>query len=488
MGMFNLISCFSRRLKWERIYHSVLLFVISVYVLIAVCIGNYMYDENGPTLNDTIAKYGYIVTIVLYAMSFTVFASIPISLLNMIGLILYNPFKTLNTKHRCTTETPFICFRVVTKGLFPQLVADITDTNLEVCRKVGLTNFKFEIVTDTPLYIKTSNFVREIVVPVDYQTPNRTLFKARALNYCLSTNINILSHDDWIVHLDEETLLTENALHGIVDFILKPDSNIGQGVITYAGCGVENWITTLLDGIRVVIDYGLFQLGLALFHVPVFGFKGSFVVVKMGIEQRIGFDFGPRECIAEDLRFALTAWTQNYKFDFIHGIMREKSPFSIADFIKQRKRWFIGHFHIAWSNTLPLYCKLFVLPMNIVNMLLWTNAVNFFCCFLFPVSVTKFQFMVYVLLTANGLFMLSFGNFMSFSHERYSLVSRILVSLTSQLCAPLSVLVEAWACIRGVIDRNKIAFDIVKKETGSQTRKSQASECISNTVCEDHVV
>lgn len=44
------------------------------------------------------------------------------------------------------------------------------------------------------------------------RTKSGALFKSRALQYCLEDDVNILQDDDWVVHLDEETLLTENAV------------------------------------------------------------------------------------------------------------------------------------------------------------------------------------------------------------------------------------------------------------------------------------
>ncbi len=42
-----------------------------------------------------------------------------------------------------------------------------------------------------------------------------------------------MNDDDWIVHLDEETLLTSGCIKGIVNFICEEKHNFGQGVITY---------------------------------------------------------------------------------------------------------------------------------------------------------------------------------------------------------------------------------------------------------------
>lgn len=60
----------------------------------------------------------------------------------------------------------------------------------------------------------------------------------------------MLRDDDWIVHLDEETLLTTNAVSGILNFCEEGKHDFGQGVITYAHGDIVNWITTLSDSFR----------------------------------------------------------------------------------------------------------------------------------------------------------------------------------------------------------------------------------------------
>ena len=80
---------------------------------------------------------------------------------------------------------PFLSFRVVTRGLFPELVAKNVERNLETCYKVGLEHFQIEVVTDRPIHLPAQRHVREIVVPEDYRPPNGCKFKARALQYCL---------------------------------------------------------------------------------------------------------------------------------------------------------------------------------------------------------------------------------------------------------------------------------------------------------------
>ncbi|XP_053398334.1 beta-1,4-mannosyltransferase egh-like [Mercenaria mercenaria] len=349
---------------YRLLFFAILLFYIRVALeYAALLIKRYA----GYTIEDAINKHGIAIIISIYSLFFTFYLNIPVILFNFLGLFLYNPFDRRVERNENFDRVPFICFRVVTRGLYLKLVTDITEKNIETCKNVGLKNFRFEIVSDSALNLPLSNFVREVIVPNDYNTPNGTLFKARALHYCLDKNVNILSRDDWIVHLDEETLLSETVLNGISNFVSNPNSNIGQGIISYAECGVENWLTTLMEGQREAADYGLYRLAFQFLHRPVFGFHGSFMVIKAGIEEKIGFDFGPKECIAEDLRFALAAWHRGYRFDFVKGVMKENGTFSITDFVKQRRRWFVGHFQIIWETSIPLYCKWALMPMHVDN-------------------------------------------------------------------------------------------------------------------------
>lgn len=123
--------------------------------------------------------------------------------------------------------------------------------------------------------------IREIVVPKEYRTKTGALFKSRALQYCLEDSVNVLNNNDWIVHLDEETLLTENSVRGIINFVLDGKHPFGQGLITYANENVVNWLTTLADSFRVSDDMGKLRLQFKLFNKPLFSWKGSYVVTQV---------------------------------------------------------------------------------------------------------------------------------------------------------------------------------------------------------------
>ena len=49
------------------------------------------------------------------------------------------------------------------------------------------------------------------------------------LQYCLEDGVNMLNDDDFVIHLDEETVLTEDSVRGILNFVSVNKHAIGQG-------------------------------------------------------------------------------------------------------------------------------------------------------------------------------------------------------------------------------------------------------------------
>lgn len=66
------------------------------------------------------------------------------------------------------------------------------------------------------------------------------------------------------------------------------------------------------------------------------------------------FDHGPDGSVAEDNYFGMVAFKEGYSFDFIEGEMWEKSPFTIYDFLQQRKRWLQGILLVVHSPHIPV--------------------------------------------------------------------------------------------------------------------------------------
>ena len=247
------------------------------------------------------------------------------------------------------------------------------------------------------------------MVDSTYKCKSGALNKARALQFCLEEDKNFLNDEDWIVHLDEETLLTEASVKGILNFITAGKHSFGQGVITYANNPpqfnsfvkyLQNRICTVADSIRVADDFGKLRFQLTYLNKPIFGWKGSYVVCNVsifekeqiekyyqvlvvvhqlyfwlkihisisffqaGAERKISFDWGLAGSKAEDCFFGMVALDRGYTFDFIEGEMNEKSPFTFTDFIKQRKRWIQGFYLVCTSDQIPIRSK-FLLTMSL---------------------------------------------------------------------------------------------------------------------------
>lgn len=243
--------------------------------------GAVILDDKEKAYIDPWETYGILGATILYILRFLTFLTLPQVLCNFGGLILFNAFPGKIKLKGSPLLAPFICIRVVTRGDFPDLVKENVSRNMNKCIDVGMENFMIEVVTDKAINLPKHRRIREVVVPAEYKTKTGAMFKARALQYCLEDNVNILADTDWIVHLDEETLLTENCVCGILNFVQDGQHQFGQGLITYANERIINWLTTLADSFRVADDMGKVRLQLRLFHKPLFSWKGSYVVTQV---------------------------------------------------------------------------------------------------------------------------------------------------------------------------------------------------------------
>ncbi|CAD5220279.1 unnamed protein product [Bursaphelenchus xylophilus] len=413
---------------------------------------------------DPFERYGATITITMYLLRLMSLLVLPQCLCNMLGLLFFNGFRDKVVLKASPLLAPFVCFRVVTKGDYPELVRDNVRKNLETCYEAGIENFIFEVVSDKPIHLVQGSRVREVNVPPNYSTKTGARYKARALQYCLENEVSILHDDDWVVHLDEETLLSENVVCGILNFVTEGKHPFGQGVITYANHEVVNWLTTLSDSFRVADDMGKLRFTFSCFHKPLFGWKGSFVVTQAGAERRVTFDHGMEGSIAEDCFFSMIAYRDGYTFDFIEGEMYEKSPFTFWDFLQQRKRWLQGIYltvhskHIPWKNKILLALSLYAWA----TMPLTTCQV--FLCPLFPLPRWPVTDAMVALIAAVNLYMYVFGVLKSFSHKyRSNFLRLVLYLLAGIVTVPFNVLIENTAVVMGMYGQ-KDEFYIVKKD------------------------
>ncbi len=67
-------------------------------------------------------RYGYVGTIFLYFLRFASLLVLPQCVCNMFGLVMYNGFREKVHLKASPLLAPLVCFRVVTKGDYPELV------------------------------------------------------------------------------------------------------------------------------------------------------------------------------------------------------------------------------------------------------------------------------------------------------------------------------------------------------------------------------
>lgn len=455
-------------IPWKHILH-----VITLALFIAL-VENITINRDRTKSLEPPSNYYLVLYSILYAIQYIILLSLPQVLFNFMGLISFNAFPG---KVKITEETrlnlgnlPHICFRVVTRGLYPDLVRRNLAKNLRICNEVGLSNYSIEVVSDMELGLLNAESIkaREIVVPKSYQTSTRAMFKARALQYALEPDVNILKRGDYIVHLDEETLLTTNSVHGIVNFVLDGRYDFGQGYITYGNQEVVNWITTLADSIRVADDMGKMRFQFRVFHKPLFSWKGSYVVTKYEAESDVSYDHGPDGSIAEDCYFSMIAFKKGYSFQFIEGEMWEKSPHTIMDLIRQRKRWIQGIWLVVHSNKIPLSNKFF-LAMSLYS---WSTlpitTINFIMAhFLPPITSSMWMDIIGSFCFAVSVYMYIFGVLKTFELKQTNVAMLSVYLIGSMITLSLNIVAENIAVIWGVFSP-KHQFYIVEKDIPSR--------------------
>nr|CAG4650193.1 EOG090X07AI [Sida crystallina] len=400
--------------------------------------------------------------LLLYLCRYLSLLGLPQVLVNFLGLLCFNAFPDTPKLKKCLKPSPYICFRVVTRGDYPELVTDNVQRNINICRDAGLEKFVVEVVTDKSISLVANEVKREVVVPTSYATKSGAMFKARALQYCLEDDVNTLEDNDWIVHLDEETLLTPGVVHGIINFINEDKHQFGQGTITYANEEIVNFFLTLCDTVRVADDMGKIRFQLRVFNKPLFGWKGSFVVSKVGAERSVTFDNGRDSSVAEDAFFGLLAASKGYSFGFVEGEMWEKSPFTLMDFLQQRKRWLQGLLLVVHSQRIPFRYRLLLgcsvyssvtMPLTTANVILQP---------MFPLPMPPIIDFLVCFIGGTLLYMYIYGVIRSFHIRRVGLLKYAVMLVSNIVITPFKLVVENTAVIWALLS-NKHKFFVIGK-------------------------
>ena len=97
---------------------------------------------------DPWTTHGSLVTVVIICLRLLSFLALPQTLFNLVGLTWFNAFPSKVTVKSSPLLAPFMCIRVVTRGLYPNLVKKTVKQNLNTLLDAGLDNFIIQVTTD----------------------------------------------------------------------------------------------------------------------------------------------------------------------------------------------------------------------------------------------------------------------------------------------------------------------------------------------------
>ena len=258
--------------------------------------------------------------------------SLPYVVLGIWGLLTRTP--PLPAGQLRTLDRLIIC--LVTKGNNPEVVLrtyrqllPLRGPRVELC-----------VVTDNPLPIP------HLLVPAAFRT-RCARYKARALEYFRQRQR--FGPGDWVLHLDEESVLNAQSLRACQDYCRRSPYLYGQGPIFYNNHAFwRHPVVTAADCIRAADDVGKFHLQLARLRRPIFGLHGSFLLVKGSLEDEITWDL--QGSLVEDYAFAQECMRRGFGVGEVAGIVREQSTTTVADFLRQRRRWLVGIRGLSWKS------------------------------------------------------------------------------------------------------------------------------------------
>ncbi len=407
-----------------------------------------------------------------YYLLYAWLVAVPQTVLNLQGFLFTHPRAPIFTRESAwdALHTP-LHIRIVARGTNPGAVQRTIEADRAVI--AAFTDLygvrprvTIEVVTDNRVPIDVAQYV----VPADFKTPHGALFKARALQYAVGA-VSV-AHNAWILHCDEETQITLSGLTGCLQFMQQEIETVhpgeypavGQGAILYHR---DFWLRpflTLADSMRTALDFGYFRVQHYVWHRPLFGLHGSFILVRQDIERAVDFDFDSYRSITEDAYWALRLVDRGIGLKWVHGFLSEQATFSVQDFLRQRKRWFTGLWHVLAGKGVRWRTKL-VLRASVVSWacgLLGTLAIAI--QLIHPIPVPWYILLpasvclaTYTSITVYGLLV----NFQELHLQTHGI--RWLIVLAQIALGPIFAGLEGTAILWGLFTLNTVKFHIVKK-------------------------
>lgn len=375
---------------------------------------------------------------------------LPLAFMNFLGLITpfrINRYKSEKKKKKRARKLDNLYIVVVTRG-------DNKDTVLRSWEQhkhlEQIPKIRVHVLTDEPYNFENINC---FACPKSFKCSAR--YKARALEWY--RRIHKLTKNDWVLHLDEESVIDDYSVKRCLEFIKYSEYHYGQGLILYNQCYFwKKWLLTAADMIRVGDDLGRFHFQYEILNKSVLGCHGSFLLVNGRVENEVTWEMAS---FTEDYQFSITAKQLGYKCGQIDGIVREQSPQRFLDFMRQRRRWFVGisRTPIVSSKMWAILWFLgsFSTPVSIAAVILSLFAPNYVQIPRWIGLIVSFNATIFFILIYNGAILQAYD-------IRAGFLRGAIQVFLSLFLMVISSLMELVALIYSII-RPPSSFDVIKK-------------------------
>jgi egghead protein (zeste-white 4 protein) len=223
-------------------------------------------------------------------------------------------------------------------------------------------NFRIDVVTEEGLaapelvkWLASLPSVRVVMVPKAYETPKGAKYKTRANQYAMELRQREGDNtaDSYVYHIDDDTSVGADTVASLAEFIATCRDGryyLAQGVLAFPRELTSSTLCWLADSVRPGDDITRFSFFTVMLGRPLGGLHGEHLVVRADIEESIGWDFP--NTVIEDAYFALE-FAERYpgKSTVLNSLCYGASPSSVADFVRQRRRWVEGLLRLTFKSS-----------------------------------------------------------------------------------------------------------------------------------------
>jgi hypothetical protein len=363
-------------------------------------------------------------------------------------------------------------FREAAPGAFTKLIIQITTTGREHARVS-------EIITDIRACIIKADYQVWVVTepgwPCDYPLADRVLVvpesftalsqsKARALEYSRRVrNAEGLARPDMkIIFNDDDVTLTE----AYINRAFAADYDVCEGVVVprtgYGAGPAGHFLTSHADDIRThacLVYCSVFQgiLGRPI-HV-----HGEGLAVTGAAERMVTWDWPV--LASEDLVFGQRAARAGLTWGWFHEYAEVTSPWSVREFLIQRRRWLWGDVHaMTRRDVLPLGPAMLVLGKYVLGVVaLVASAAGLYLRFTggIPPTAAAFDYAKMSLLSWVGVYF-ACGWVGAATAGRTS-DARLLAGLTAVVMLPVSLILSFSAIVIALGQGSPRTFAVITK-------------------------